>query len=121
MRDVIVGVLEQMDRKAADRPPVVARPTRRLVQAKPKPKPKLTGLAQVEAGIRGRLIDRVHLIMRYPEMYQKLKNLSLCLHSPKKEVRHQAAEALIALVNKTNGIVGHDWRVPPPEKLVFSG
>lgn len=118
MQDFIVGVLEGMDRKNPNR--TAARPAPVEVEPPTPVASPIMGLQTFESGMRGRLIDRVQMIRRYPELYTQLKNLAICLNSPKKGVRNQAGAALIALVDRTNAIVGHDWRQPPPKKLVFS-
>lgn len=145
MEQIVVDVLEGMDRKAAERTITVAPdrvdPERREAVAaeefkrktgldmsalrvcETKTAAKLGQLKQIDdlkSGLQARIIARFNIIKAHDELYLKAKNLSVCLNSPKRSVRLQAAQAMYSLLDRTNAIAGWDWRKPEPQRLVFT-
>jgi hypothetical protein len=140
--DYIVEVLRKMDRKKSEaRPPkgqVITNPadkkaiyeeefekrtgrklTDMTIERDVEERGRLVKEEDLQKGLLGSIIERFKVIKHHPEMYQKVKILVLCLNSPKRAKRLQAANKLYALMDKTDAVVGYSWRKPKPEKLIF--
>ena len=140
--DYIVGILEGLDHKQAtqdtpaaadgvpkDRDEVTANEFERRtgrdmpsmsVDRNPE-SPRLVNVSHLEQVGRARLAARLRWIKQRPDLYERVKGLSIALNSSHKPTRERAALKMREFIAMTDRLAGHDWRKPKQEKLVFSG
>lgn len=139
----IVGILERMDRKQAD----AVKPAKQAVERDdeeqvrkefkrrtgremdssmgvdrtPRAPRKMVQIDEIERVGRQRMAERMRWIKERPDMFEKIKGLIVGLHSSNSDTREKAGQKLREFIESTNVLAGHDWRVPKPGKLTFSG
>lgn len=141
--EYIIGILEGMDRKAAEaKPPapktqpkpernkaevVAAEYKRRTgneltgsleVQRNAQQK-KLANPNQLEAVARARLQRRLAWINSKPDLRKEIQALVPGLNATRQEVREKAANKIRALLAKSDRLYGREWWKPEPKKLIF--
>ena len=62
---------------------------------------------------------RMRWIRQRPDLYEKVKSISLALNSADRGVRERAGIKMREFIEMTNRLAGHDWRKPAPKKLHF--
>ena len=150
VRDFIVDILQGMDRKQSEAKPVRGptspsdkqefyeeeferRSGRKLenivIERQVEQKGRLLTQEELTTGPLASIIARIRVINtknsdgsdKYPKKRAQLKNLTICMNSPKPKLREQAADSLYKLFDWTDKIVGYSWQKPKPTILTFSG
>ena len=138
--EYFVGVLEKLEHKQADAKPKAKtekkdgvasefkKATGRELDPSTRTTKKATTLNPMQAQqskLRqvGELLlrERLRWIRQRPDLFAQVKGLALLMNHSDPQIRAKAEMTLREFLVKTNKLAGHDWRKPPPGKLVFSG
>ena len=99
-----------------------------VIERDASPGGRILTAKELTSGPMASIIERIRIINRrnpdgsdkYPKKRAQLKNLSICMNSPKPQLREQAADALEILFAWTDSIAGYSWQSPKPTILTFS-
>lgn len=139
--EYIEGVLQKLDRKRSEAPAKsttcsavkdesrVAKEFQRRsgreldpswkVDRGPQKQRRVIPREEILFGMKIRLGRRMQWIKQRPELFERVKGISVALNSSKPEIREKAALKMREFLKETDRLAGYDWRSGPPEKLHF--